>query len=88
MFESVDWYTELKIFMKYFIESFLLLIVIQLVSDKINNNSISYIKEAKTALMISIVIYIAKCISQDASDNVRQGMHYSISAVFLSQYNV
>ena len=88
MYKDFDWYTELKIFMKFFIESFLLLIVIQLISDKIDNNSINYIKEVNTALLIAIVIYIAKCISQDASDNVRQGMHYSISAVFLSKYNV
>jgi hypothetical protein len=82
------WYTELKLFIRFFIEAFLLLIVIQLISDKIDNNKISYYKEIKVATIVAIILYIAKWISQDSSDNIRQGMHYAISGAFLSQYPI
>jgi len=81
-------YTELKVFGGFFIEIFLLLIIIQLISDKIDNNNINFYKEIKMALVIACILYVAKIIHQDTSDNIRQGMHYAISGVFLSQYPI
>jgi len=86
--EVIDWYAELKLFSRFFIESFLLLIIIQLVSDKIDNNNISYYKEIKMGLLIAIILYIAKCINTDMQQNISQGMHYVISGVFMAKYNV
>jgi NADH:ubiquinone oxidoreductase subunit 4 (subunit M) len=82
------WYTELKTFGGYFIEMYLLLLIIQILSDKIDNSTINYFKDIKVATIIAIILYIAKWISQDSSDNIRQGMHYAISGAFLSQYPI
>jgi len=86
--EKIDWLTELKIFIRFFIEAYLVLLVIQLVSEKIDNKNISYVKDIKLALAIAIILYIAKMISQDICDNVRQGMAYAVSGVFISQYPI
>lgn len=84
----MDIHKEFNIFFKFFIEVFLLLIIIQIVSNKVDNNDINYIKDIKMAIIISTILYIAKYINNDASDNILQGLHYSVSAVFLSQYLV
>ena len=84
--QSFDLYTEIKVFTKFFIESFLILIVIQLVSDKIDNDKIEIIKQIKISLLIAIILYVAKCIDTNTSDNISQGLHYGISSVFLSKY--
>lgn len=82
----MDFHNEFKIFSRFFIEVFLLLIIIQIISNKIDNNDINYIRDIKMALIISSILYIAKYINSDASENILQGLHYSVSAVFLSQY--
>lgn len=86
--KDIDWYVEIKSFIGFFMESFLIVIIIQLVSDKIDNNSINYIKELKVSLLIASILYIAKCVNSDLNQNIRQGMAYAISGVFLSKYNV
>lgn len=86
--QEFSWLSELKLFARFFIETYLLLIIIQLVSDKVDNNNINYYKEVRMALLVTIILYIAKCISVDMQQNISQGMHYAISGVFLSQYNV
>ena len=86
--QEICWSSEIKIFGGYFIEMYLLLLIIQVLSDKVNNNNINYFKDMKMALMIAMILYIAKCISEDYSANIRQGCHYVISAVFMSSYNV
>ena len=77
---------DFQVFSRFFIEVFLLLIIIQIVSNKVDNNDINYIRDIKMALIISSILYIAKYINSDACDNILQGLHYSISGVFLSQY--
>lgn len=77
---------EFQIFSRFFIEIFLLLIIIQIISNKVDNNDINYIRDIKMALIISIILYMAKYINSNASENILQGLHYSVSAVFLSQY--
>lgn len=83
---SFDWYSEIKLFIQFYIESFLVLIAIQLVSDKIDNNDINWIKDAKIALLLAIILYIAKTINDEARANISQGIHYGISSVFLAKY--
>lgn len=86
--EEINWLSELKIFGGYFIEMYFLLLIIQIISDKVDNNTINYFKDIKMALIIAIILYIAKCINEDYSANIRQGCHYVLSAVFMSSYNV
>lgn len=83
---SFNWYNEIKLFIQFYIESFLVLITIQLVSDKIDNNNINWIKDAKIALLLAIILYIAKMINDEARANISQGIHYGISSVFLAKY--
>lgn len=82
------WKTELKIFGGYFIEMYLLLLIIQILSDKIDNKNINYYKDIKMALIIATILYIARSISEDYSANIRQGCHYILSGVFMASYNV
>lgn len=82
------WYSETKIFFEYFIEAFLILITIQLVSDKINNNDIDFIKEFRMGLLIGMVLYIARCINPEMKNNISQGLAYAVSGVILAKYSV
>lgn len=77
---------EAKLLIRFFIESFLLLIVIQIVSDKVDNNNINYYRDIRMAVIITIVLYIAKCINNEMRQNISQGMHYAISGVFIAKY--
>lgn len=79
---------EIKIFLKFFAEVFMLLIIIQLVSKKIDNKDIRTSHELKVALVVASILYMAKLISQDSCDNIRQGFHYAISGVFLGNYSI
>jgi hypothetical protein len=72
----------------YFIEMYLLLLIVQILSDKIDNKNISYVKDIKMALIIATILYIARSISEDYSANIRQGCHYILSGVFMASYNV
>ena len=86
--EEFSWYKEFKLFGGYFIEAYLVLLIIQLVSDKIDNSTINYHKDIKLALLIATILYIAKTINQDICNNVRQGFAYAVSGVFISQYPI
>ena len=83
---TFDLLTEIKTFIKFFIESFFVLIIVQLVSDKIDNDKIEWYKEAKIAFLIAIILYVTKCINKEMCDNISQGFAYGISGVFLSKY--
>lgn len=88
MLNKINFYDEIKLFMEYFIEVFFIVIIIQLMSDKINNNTINILKELKISFIISCILYIAKIINVNLVNNCRQGLHYGISAVFLSRYAI
>ena len=88
MFEKVDIYLETRLFAEYFVEAFLILITIQLVSDRINNGDIDVMKEARMGLLIATILYAAKCINPEISANVLQGLAYAISGVILAKYRV
>lgn len=86
--QDVDLLLEAKMLIRFFIEAFLLLVLIQVISDKIDNNSINYYREAKTAITIAIILYTAKYINSEMQQNISQGMHYAISGVFIAKYIV
>lgn len=88
MLSNIELYDEIKIFTEYFIEAFFVVIVIQIVSDKIDNNTIIIVNELKVSFFIACILYIAKCINKEIVANCQQGMAYSISAVFLSRYAI
>ena len=88
MSNNIELYNEIKIFIEYFIEAFFIVIIIQIMSDKIDNNNISILKELKMSFIIACILYIAKSINPECVINVKQGLHYSLSAVFLSQYAI
>lgn len=75
-------YSECKLFISFFIESLLVLITIQFILDK----QINLEKELKISLLLASIVYIAKCINKDMSQNISQGIHYGISSVILSRY--
>lgn len=85
---SSNSYIEFKIFIEFFIETFLILIVIQIVSDKIDNNNINVLNDLKLSLIIATILYIARSINNDLNSNIRQGFAYAISTVFLAKYNI
>jgi len=86
--QNFNWFLETKLFIRFFIEAFLLLVLIQIISDKINNNSINYYREARMAIVIAIILYTAKYINNEMQQNISQGMHYAISGVFIAKYVV
>lgn len=75
-------YSECKLFIGFFIQSLLVLITIQFILDK----EINLEKELKISLLLASIVYIAKCINKDMSQNISQGIHYGISSVILSRY--
>jgi hypothetical protein len=79
---EMNYLIELKLFIGFFIESLLVLIVIQLVSDK----PINIGKECTISFLLAIIIYIARLINEEMRANILQGLHYGISTVFLSHY--
>ena len=84
----IDIIHEAKLFISFYIESLLVLITIQIVSDKINNNDINIFNDNKIALLLALIMYIAVCINKEMKDNISQGIHYGISTVFLAKYLV
>jgi len=83
---ETDWYMEMKIFVEFFIEVLLIIITIQYVSDNIDNDKISWSKAIRMGLLIATILYVAKCLNEDLNHNIRQGLAYAISSVFLSKY--
>ena len=84
--EESNWFTELKTFFGFLIETYLIIIVIQLVSDNVKNTDINWINDFQVALCIAIILYFAKCFNKPMQENISQGIHYYISGVFLNKY--
>ncbi len=86
MKEEINWSEEIRSFLGFFLEAFLVIIFVQIISDKIHNNDINYIKEANLALFVGGILYFTKSINPDLNSNIRQGFAYAISGVFLTKY--
>jgi len=72
-----------KEYPRNFLESFLILVIIQSILDK----PIDFVNVFKSSLIIGILICIITYLNKDFKDNVRQGLHYGVSSVIISQFS-
>ena len=73
----------LKEYPKNVMESFIILIIIRAIIDK----PIDFIHIFKSSLIIAILISIITYLNKDFKDNVRQGLHYGVSSMIISQFS-
>jgi hypothetical protein len=72
-----------KEYPRNFLEAFFVLIIIQAVLDK----PINFINVFKSSLIIGLLISIITYLNNDFKNNVRQGLHYGISSIIISQFS-
>lgn len=65
------------------IEAFVILLIIRAVVDK----PIDFLAIFKASLIIGLLISIATTINEDFKANVRQGLHYGVSGIIVSQFS-
>jgi hypothetical protein len=73
----------LKEYPRNFLEAFIILIIIQAILDK----PIDFVNVFKSSLIIGILISIITYLNKDFRDNVRQGLHYGVSSIIISQFS-
>lgn len=64
-------------------EAFVILIIIRAVVDK----PIDYLYIFKSSIIIGLLISIATTINEEFKTNVRQGLHYGVSGIIVSQFS-
>lgn len=72
-----------KEYMENVVESFVVLIIIRAVVDK----PINYLQILKASVIIGLLISIATSINEEFRSNVRQGLHYGVSGIIVSQFS-
>jgi hypothetical protein len=75
-----------KFMKEYFenvIEAFVILLIIRAVVDK----PIDYFQILRASLIIGLLVSIATTINEDFKANVRQGLHYGVSGIIISQFS-
>lgn len=65
------------------LESFIILIIIRAIVDK----PIDYLHIFKSSLIIGALIFLATAINVEFRDNVKQGLHYGVSSMILTQFS-
>jgi len=65
------------------VEAFVVLLIIRAVIDK----PIDYVQILRASLIIGILISIATSINEDFRSNIRQGLHYGVSGIIISQFS-
>lgn len=65
------------------IEAFVILLIIRAVVDK----PIDYIQIMRASIIIGLLVSIATSINEDFKTNVRQGLHYGVSGIIISQFS-
>lgn len=63
-------------------EAFIVLIIIQAILDK----PIDFYQVIKSSLVIGVLICIAMYFNKEFKENVKQGLHYGISSIIISQF--
>lgn len=63
-------------------ESFIVLIIIRAIVNK----PIDYTQVFKSSLVIGALIFIATSINIEFRNNIKQGLHYGVSTMILSQF--
>lgn len=66
-----------------FLEAFIILIIIQAILDK----PIDFVNVFKSSLIIGILISIITYLNKDFKNNVKQGLHYGVSSIIISQFS-
>jgi hypothetical protein len=82
MFESIN----SKFFKEYIenvLESFVILVIIRAVIDK----PIDYAGILKASIIIGLLVSVATTVNEDFRANVRQGLHYGVSGIIVSQFS-
>ena len=65
------------------LEAFVILTIIRAVVDQ----PIDFINILKSSIVIGLLVCIATYINKDFKDNVRQGLHYGVSGIIISQFS-
>lgn len=73
----------IKEYLENVFEAFVILIIIRAVVDK----PIDYFQILKASIIIGLLISITTSINEDFRSNVRQGLHYGVSGIILSQFS-
>jgi hypothetical protein len=68
---------------KNIIEAFVILTIIRAIVDK----PIDFTNILKSSIIIGLLICIATYINNEFKDNVRQGLHYGVSGIIISQFS-
>jgi len=73
----------IKEYLENVFEALIILLIIRAVVDK----PIDYFQVVKASLIIGLLVSIATSINEDFKSNVRQGLHYGVSGIILSQFS-
>lgn len=63
-------------------EAFIVLLIIQAILDK----PINFEQITKSSLIIGVLISVATYFNEEFKDNVKQGLHYGVSSMIISQF--
>lgn len=64
-------------------EAFIILVIIKAIMD----GPIDFLKNFKASLIIGLLVSFATYLNNDFKMNVRQGLHYGVSSMILSQFS-
>jgi hypothetical protein len=73
----------MKEYVENVVEAFVILLIIRAVVDK----PIDYFNIFKASIIIGLLISIATKINEDFKSNIRQGLHYGVSGIIVSQFS-
>lgn len=72
-----------KEYLENVVEAFVILLIIRAIVDK----PIDFISTFKASVIIGLLVSIATTINEDFKANVRQGLHYGVSGLIVSQFS-
>lgn len=72
-----------KEYLENVVEAFVILLIIRAIVDK----PIDFISTFKASIIIGLLVSIATTINDDFKANVRQGLHYGVSGLIMSQFS-
>jgi magnesium-transporting ATPase (P-type) len=72
-----------KEYLENVLEAFVILLIIRAIIDK----PIDYLQIFKASIIIGLLVSIATTINEDFKANVRQGLHYGVSGLIVSQFS-
>lgn len=72
-----------KEYLENVVEACVILLIIRAIIDK----PIDFISTFKASIIIGLLVSIATTINEDFKANVRQGLHYGVSGLIVSQFS-